>query len=73
MINGMNSLVSITAALAAVLVLIWLASRVARFGGMATLIGNGIGIDDVAEASESTGREILSRLGRRVHRIYYAT
>jgi flagellar protein FliO/FliZ len=31
----MNSLVSIAAALAAVLVLIWLASRVARFGGMA--------------------------------------
>jgi flagellar protein FliO/FliZ len=35
MINGMNSLVSIAAALAAVLALIWLASRVARFGGMA--------------------------------------
>jgi flagellar protein FliO/FliZ len=35
MINGMNSLFSIAAALAAVLVLIWLASRVARFGGMA--------------------------------------
>jgi flagellar biogenesis protein FliO len=35
MMNGMNSMVSITAALAAVLVLIWLASRVARFGGMA--------------------------------------
>jgi flagellar protein FliO/FliZ len=35
MINGMGSLVSIAAALAAVLALIWLASRAARFGGMA--------------------------------------
>ena len=45
----------------------------ARFGGMATLIGNGIGIDDLADASGSTGREIVSRLGHRFHRIYYAT
>ena len=35
MLNGMNSLLSIAAALVAVLVLIWLASRAARFGGMA--------------------------------------
>jgi flagellar protein FliO/FliZ len=35
MINGASSFLSIAAALAAVLVLIWLASRAARFGGMA--------------------------------------
>ena len=46
---------------------------VARFGAMVTLIGDGIGIDDLAAASGSTGREILSRLGHRFHRIYYAT
>jgi alanine racemase len=45
----------------------------ARFGAMATLIGDGIGIDDLATASGSSGREILSGLGRRFHRIYYAT
>jgi len=46
---------------------------VARVGAMVTLIGAGIGIDDLAAASGSTGREILSRLGRRFHRIYRAT
>jgi alanine racemase len=46
---------------------------VARFGAMVTLIGDGIAIDDLAAASGSTGREILSRLGRRFHRIYYAS
>jgi alanine racemase len=46
---------------------------VARFGAMVTLIGDGVSIDDLAAASGSTGREILSRLGRRFHRIYYAT
>jgi alanine racemase len=46
---------------------------VARFGAMVTLIGDGIGIDDLVAASGLTGREILSRLGRRFHRIYYAT
>ena len=46
---------------------------VARFGAMVTLIGDGIAIDDLAGASGSSSREILSRLGRRFHRIYYAT
>ena len=46
---------------------------VARSGATVTLIGDGIGIDDLAAASGSTGREIVSRLGRRFHRIYYAT
>ena len=45
----------------------------ARVGAMVTLIGDGVPIDDLAAASGSTGREILSSLGRRFHRIYYAT
>jgi alanine racemase len=45
----------------------------ARYGEMVTLIGGEIGIDDVAAASRSTGREVLSHLGSRFHRIYYAT
>ena len=44
----------------------------ARRGEMVTLIGGEIGIDDVAAASRSTGREVLSHLGSRFHRIYYA-
>jgi len=31
-----------------------------------------LSIDDLAAASKSTGREVLSHLGRRSHRIYYA-
>jgi len=46
---------------------------VARFGAMVTLIGDDIGLDDLALASGTTGREILTRLGRRFHRVYYAT
>jgi alanine racemase len=44
----------------------------ARYGQMVTLIGGEIGIDDVATAVKSTGREVLSHLGRCFHRIYYA-
>jgi alanine racemase len=48
----------------------------ARYGEMVTLIGAqagiDIGIDDLAAATKSTGREVLSRLGHRFHRIYYA-
>jgi alanine racemase len=44
----------------------------ARYGEMVTLIGGEIGIDDVAAATRSTGRELLSHLGSRFHRIYYA-
>jgi alanine racemase len=43
----------------------------ARVGQMATLIGPEIGIDEFATAAKSTGREVLSRLGSRFHRIYY--
>ena len=46
---------------------------VARFGALVTLIGDDIAIDELAAGSGSTGREILSGLGRRFHRIYYAT
>ena len=44
----------------------------ARFGALATLIGAGAGIDDLAAAAKLPGREVLSRLGHRFHRIYYA-
>ena len=44
----------------------------ARYGEMVTLVGGDIGIDDVASAARSTGREVLSHLRSRFHRIYYA-
>jgi alanine racemase len=43
----------------------------ARHGEMVTLIGAEISIDDLAAAAKSTGREVLSNLGHRFHRIYY--
>ncbi len=39
-------------------------------GDAATLIGDGIGVDDVAEAAGTIGYEILTGLGRRYHRRY---
>jgi alanine racemase len=45
----------------------------ARPGEMATLIGAEIGVDDLAAAVKSTGREVLTRLGHRFHRVYYTT
>ena len=45
----------------------------ARHGKMVTLVGPEISIDDLAAASKSTGREVLSHLGRRFHRIYHVT
>jgi alanine racemase len=44
-----------------------------RQGSMVTLVGPEISIDDLAAASKSTGRELLIHLGKRFHRIYYAT
>jgi alanine racemase len=44
----------------------------ARHGEMVTLIGPEFGIDDLAAATNCPGRELLSHLGRRFHRIYYA-
>src|SRR5262245_40990319 len=40
---------------------------------MVTLIGPEFTIDDLAAASKSTGREVLSHLGRRFHRLYHVT
>jgi alanine racemase len=45
----------------------------ARYGEMVTLIGTEIGIDDLAAGADLTGCEVLSHLGGRFHRIYYAT
>ena len=42
----------------------------ARRGEMATLIGDGISVDTVANIAGTIGYEILTRLGRRYHRIY---
>jgi alanine racemase len=44
----------------------------ARFGAMVTLIGQDISIDNLAAAAKSTAREVLSLLGHRFRRIYYA-
>ena len=47
--------------------------KAAWSGEMATLIGSTLTIDEVAKATRSTGGEVLSALGGRFHRIYYAT
>jgi len=47
--------------------------RVAANGEMATLIGATMTIDEVADATRSTGQEVLTALGSRLHRTYYAT
>jgi alanine racemase len=48
-------------------------ARAAWSGEMATLIGSTMTIDEVAAATRSTGQEVLTALGSRFHRIYYAT
>ena len=48
-------------------------AKAAWCGEMATLIGSTITVDEVAHATRSTGREVLTALGSRFHRIYYAT
>jgi alanine racemase len=47
--------------------------RAAGSGEMATLIGATMTIDEVAESTRSTGQEVLTALGNRFHRVYYAT
>ena len=42
----------------------------ARRGEFATLIGGGIGVDDLAAACGTIGYEVLTSLGRRYHRNY---
>jgi alanine racemase len=44
----------------------------ARYGEMVTLIGTELGIDELAAGAKAPAREVLSRLGHRFHRIYYA-
>ena len=39
-------------------------------GDYAILIGDGIGVDDVAAFAGTIGYEVLTRLGRRYHRVY---
>jgi len=41
-----------------------------RRGDLATLIGDEIGVDDLAEAARTIGYEVLTGLGRRYHRVY---
>jgi alanine racemase len=43
---------------------------VGRRGEFATLIGDGIGVDDVAATAGTIGYEVLTSLGRRFHRVY---
>jgi alanine racemase len=42
----------------------------ARRGEWATLIGDGISVDDVAGFAGTVGYEVLTNLGRRYHRVY---
>jgi alanine racemase len=44
----------------------------ARRGDIATLIGDEISVDDVANAAGTIGYEVLTSLGRRYHRVYRA-
>jgi len=41
-----------------------------RRGDLATLIGDGMSVDDVAAAMGTIGYEVLTHLGRRYHRVY---
>jgi alanine racemase len=47
--------------------------KAAWSGEMVTLIGATVTIDEVAAATRSTAGEVLSALGSRFHRLYYAT
>ena len=41
-----------------------------RRGDFATLIGDGIDVDDLGAAMGTIGYEVLTALGRRYHRVY---
>ena len=43
-----------------------------RRGDLVTLIGGGIGVDDLAAAAGTIGYEVLTSLGTRYHRVYRA-
>ena len=42
----------------------------ARRGDFATLIGDGMSVDDLAAGMGTIGYEVLTSLGRRYHRVY---
>ena len=43
---------------------------IARRGDFATLIGGGIGVDELGAAAGTIGYEVLTSLGKRYHRVY---
>ena len=47
-----------------------LAEGAARRGDLATLIGDGVSVDDLAAGMGTIGYEVLTNLGRRYHRVY---
>src|SRR5262245_23666269 len=47
-----------------------LAEGAGRRGGLATLIGEGVSVDDLAAGMGTIGYEVLTNLGRRYHRTY---
>ena len=47
-----------------------LAEGAARRGDFATLIGDGLGVDDLAAGMDTIPYEVLTSLGRRYHRVY---
>jgi alanine racemase len=47
-----------------------LAEGAARRGDFATLIGEGMSVDDLAAGMGTVGYEVLTHLGRRYHRVY---
>jgi alanine racemase len=47
-----------------------LAEGIARRGDFATLIGDGVSVDDLAESMGTIPYEVLTNLGRRYHRVY---
>jgi len=44
----------------------------ARRGDFVTLIGDGLSVDEVAQAAGTIGYEVLTGLGPRYHRVYRA-
>jgi alanine racemase len=49
-----------------------LAEGTVRRGDLATLIGDGVSVDDLAAGMGTIGYEVLTDLGRRYHRVYKA-
>lgn len=47
-----------------------LPDKAARRGDFAILLGDGLGVDEVARFTDTIGYEVLTRLGRRHHRVW---